>query len=164
MSPAVTLCSGPLRNALSRLLAPYGLRVRKVAQWAPIPGSYWGPPEAGLIGDELTLRPDTPVHSVLHEASHFICMDGHRREALDTDAGGEVPEENAVCYLQALLADRLPGYNRQHLFADMDAWGYSFRLGSAAAWFRNDADDARDWLLQHELIDTLERPTGRCRS
>ena len=24
----------------------------------------------------------------------------------------------------------------------MDAWGYTFRLGSARAWFENDADDA----------------------
>ena len=29
------------------------------------------------------------------------------------------------------------------LMADMDAWGYSFRLGSARAWFENDAEDAR---------------------
>ena len=26
-------------------------------------------------------------------------------------------------------------------------WGYSFRLGSAAAWFAEDAEDARDWLI-----------------
>ncbi len=26
---------------------------------------------------------------------------------------------------------------------DMDEWGYSFRLGSAANWFAEDAEDAR---------------------
>jgi len=72
-------------------------------------------------------------------------------------------EENAVCYLQGLLADALPGYDRQRLFADMDAWGYTFRLGSASAWFDRDADDARCWLLNHLIIDPTERPTGNCR-
>jgi hypothetical protein len=34
---------------------------------------------------------------------------------------------------------------------DMDAWGYSFRLGSTAAWFEADAEDARDWLRERGL-------------
>ena len=109
------------------------------------------------------LRDDTPLHSALHEACHFVCMDSRRRASLHTDAGGEIAEENAVCYLQGLLADAVPGYDRSRLFADMDAWGYSFRLGSAAAWFERDAADAREWLLAHQIIDPSERPTGRCR-
>ena len=106
------------------------------------------------------MRSDTPLHSILHEACHFICMDDQRRAQLHTDAGGTVGEENAVCYLQGLLADQLPGYDRSRLFADMDAWGYSFRLGSARAWFERDADDARCWLLDHGIIDNTQRPTG----
>ena len=39
------------------------------------------------------------------------------------------------------------------MLADMDAWGYTFRLGSAQAWFERDAADARDWLRSHGLID-----------
>jgi hypothetical protein len=35
----------------------------------------------------------------------------------------------------------------------MDEWGYSFRLGSAARWFAEDAEDARAWLLEQGLID-----------
>jgi hypothetical protein len=163
MSFPVKRCSDSMRSHLRRLLGQFGLEVTEVASQAPIPGSYWGAPEAGLVGNTLSIRPDTPVHSALHEAGHFICMDEERRQALDTDAGGEISEENAVCYLQALLADQLPGYDRQQLFADMDAWGYSFRLGSAAAWFHRDAQDARDWLLEHSLIDHSERPTGHCR-
>ena len=50
----------------------------------------------------------------------------HRR-----DAGGDDAEENAVCYLQILWADALPGFGRERMFLDMDAWGYTFRLGSA---------------------------------
>ena len=34
----------------------------------------------------------------------------------------------------------------ERAFADMDAWGYSFRLGSARAWFEQDAEDAADYL------------------
>jgi hypothetical protein len=45
----------------------------------------------------------------------------------------------------------------------MDAWGYSFRLGSTRAWFESDAADARDWLLAARLIDAQGRPTGRLR-
>jgi hypothetical protein len=137
---------------LHALLRGYGLRLELLAEGAAIPGSYWGEPEAGLVGDVLYLRPDTPVHSALHEGCHYICMDEARRAGLHTDAGGTDTEENAVCYLQALLADRLPGYDRLRLFADMDAWGYHFRLGSARAWFEQDAEDAQDWLLRRGLI------------
>ena len=138
--------------ALRALLAPYGLEVRVVPAGEAIPGSYWGEPEAGLIGDVLFLRPDTPLHSALHEAAHFVCMTPERRATLARDAGGDDAEENAVCYLQILWADRLPGVGRARLMADMDAWGYSFRLGSAARWFEEDAADARDWLAARGLL------------
>lgn len=150
---------------LQALLGQYGLRLRTVADGEPIPGSYWGDEEAGLIGDCLYLRADTPLHSALHEASHFICMDATRRARLHTDAHptGDDIEENATCYLQCLLADRLPGYSRAQCFADMEAWGYSFVLGSARAWFERDADDARGYLLRHGLIEADDRLTGRRR-
>ncbi|MBL6749955.1 MAG: hypothetical protein ISP90_05500 [Nevskia sp.] len=138
--------------ALAALLEPYGLHLQQLPADTAIPGSYWGAPEAGLVGNTLYLRPDTPVHSALHEACHFICMDESRRAALHTDAGGTDTEENAVCYLQALLAGRLPGYSRERLFCDMDAWGYHFILGSAQAWFERDSDDARAWLRGRRLI------------
>jgi len=131
-----------------------------VAAQQVIPGSYWGDREAGLIADRLYARLDTPLHSVLHEACHYICMTPERRAGLERDAGGEDVEEAAVCYLQILLADALPGLGRERLFADMDEWGYSFRLGSARAWFETDAADARAWLLQHALIDPAGRITG----
>ena len=41
---------------------------------------------AGLIGSRLFVRDDTPVHSLLHEGCHYICMDSARRARLDTDA------------------------------------------------------------------------------
>lgn len=159
----LTLCSDLGLDPIRRLLDRFGVELVPVPADATIPGSHWGESEAGLIGDRLYLRRDTPVHSVLHEACHYVCMDASRRQGLDTDAGGEVAEENAVCYLQVLLADALPGYDRDRLLADMDAWGYSFRLGSARAWFEQDAEDARDWLLAHGLIDPAGLPTWRVR-
>ncbi|VAW82508.1 FIG01181932: hypothetical protein, partial [hydrothermal vent metagenome] len=110
---------------------------------------------AGLVGTQLLLRDDTPVHSALHEACHFICMTPDRREGLHTDAGGDYDEENAVCYLQILLAGLLPEVGRERMMADMDAWGYSFRLGSTKAWFERDAEDAREWLIEEGVIDGL---------
>jgi hypothetical protein len=38
-------------------------------------------------------------------------------------------------------------------------WGYSFRLGNTRAWFKSDAEDATEWLLQHGLIDSAGSPT-----
>lgn len=163
MSSTVVLCTPEHILSLRQLLARYAMQVEIVGTGMPIPGSYWGDSEAGLIRSTLFVRSDTPLHSALHEACHFICMDGARRELLHTDAGGEIPEENAVCYLQALLADALPGYDRHQLFADMDAWGYTFRLGSAQAWFEQDATDALTWLLQHHIIDNKQCPTGLLR-
>ena len=145
--------------ALDALLARFGLSIRRSPEQAPIPGSFWGDEEAGLLGDSLVLRSDTPLHSILHEACHYVCMDAARRSGLDTDAGGDYDEENAVCYLQILLAGLLPGCGRERMLADMDAWGYSFRLGSARAWFEQDAADARAWLQRHGLITAGGEPT-----
>lgn len=152
------------REAVASLLGRYGLILEPVAPGEGIPGSYWGESEAGLRADRLYARSDTPVHSILHEACHYICMCPARRAGLDTDAGGDDPEESAVCYLQVLLADEIPGMGRGRIFADMDVWGYSFRLGSARGWFEQDAEDARLWLRRHGVTDDADCPTGRCRS
>jgi len=153
-----------LRDRLRSLLSPYGLQIEWVSAAVPIPGSYWGESEAGLIGDRLYLRHDTPLHSALHEAAHFVCMTAPRRAALERDAGGDHSEENAVCYLQILWGDELPGVGRERILADMDAWGYTFRLGSAARWFEEDASDARQWLQSESILRENGALSGRCRS
>jgi hypothetical protein len=155
--------AGQDQQALAALLGGYGLRLQWVAAGAEIPGSYWGESEAGLRHSTLFARADTPLHSVLHEAAHYICMSTQRRLGLDRDAGGDDAEEEAVCYLQVLLADTLPRAGRWRMFADMDAWGYSFRLGAAASWFAQDAADAQAWLLKRGIIDAGVALTGRLR-
>lgn len=150
------------RLDVAQLLNRYGLTLELIAAREPIPGSYWGEREAGLKGDRLYARTDTPLHSVLHEAAHYVCMTPERRSGLDADAGGDDAEENAVCYLQILLADQLRQFGRARMMLDMDEWGYSFRLGSARAWFEGDAVDARDWLLRRALISD-EQPTWKLR-
>jgi hypothetical protein len=161
--PAVLRLMATDRVALAVLLNRYGLELTLTAPGEVIPGSYWGHSEAGLRGERLFARLDTPVHSVLHEASHFVCMSAERRAGLERDAGGDDPEEAAVCYLQVLLAEQLPGFGRARAFADMDAWGYSFRLGSTRAWFEGDAADARDWLQRHGVLDAAGNLTGALR-
>jgi len=138
---------------IDALLVAYGARLERVPADAEIPGSYWRDTEAGLIGDTVYVRADTPGHSFLHELCHFICMDEARRAALATDAGGTDDEECGVCYLQVLLAERLDGFGAERCLRDMDAWGYTFREGSARAWFDGDGAQAREWLVARGLID-----------
>jgi hypothetical protein len=151
------------RSAVALLLSRYGLDLRMMLPGEDIPGSYWGDAEAGLKGRTLYARPDTPLHSVLHEAAHFICMPPERRAGLDTDAGGDDAEECGVCYLQLLLARELPQSGFARACADMDEWGYSFRLGSTRAWFEQDAEDARLWLLAQGIVDAAGALTWHCR-
>jgi hypothetical protein len=150
-APDVLRLSDGHVEAIHALLDGFGLEFVVVPAGTTIPGSYWGDSEAGLLGSRVYARPDTPVHSVLHEAGHAICMGEARRGSLATDAGGDFDEENAVCYLQIVLAGRVPGVGRGRLMADMDAWGYTFRLGSAHAWFEHDAADAAAWLRARGL-------------
>jgi len=144
---------------LQCLLQQLGLNLQLVDANAEIPGSFWGDEEAGLIQNSIYGRADTPVHSFMHEACHYVCMDEQRRLHLHTNAGGSSDEENAVCYLQILLADALPGFGRDTMFNDMDAWGYSFRLGSVKRWFNEDAEDARQWLEARHLLKLADHLT-----
>jgi len=138
-------------EALARLLARFDMMVEHVPDGAKIPGSFWGEPEAGVIASTVYVRPDTPVHSFLHEACHLIVLPPERRALVHTDATDSDIEEDATCALQIVLADALPGVGRDRLMADMDAWGYSFRLGSTRAWFEQDAEDARAFLQARGL-------------
>ncbi|HKZ09274.1 MAG TPA: hypothetical protein VJL61_01050 [Rhodanobacteraceae bacterium] len=139
-------------EAPDALLAQHGLELVRVDDHAPIPGSYWGEPEAGVIASKVYARTDTPVHSLLHEACHLLVAEPARRASIHTDASDSLEEEDATCYLQIVLADALPGFGRERALADMDAWGYSFRLGSARAWFEHDAEDARSFLVARGLL------------
>ncbi|PPT35538.1 hypothetical protein XarjCFBP7653_18575 [Xanthomonas arboricola] len=151
--PARVLCVGDIGlDAPTALLSGYGLRLHRVDAGAPIPGSFWGEPEAGIIGCDVYVRDDTPVHSLLHEAGHLIVLPADKRAAVHTDATDSVDEEDATCYLQILLAEQLPGVGSARLMADMDTWGYTYRLGSTRAWFEQDADNARSWLLARNLL------------
>lgn len=150
-------------GALAPVLEAYSLCLRSCPDHSQIPGSYWGGSEAGLIGAQVYARPDTPVHSILHESCHYVCMPAEQRINLHTNAGGDYEEENCVCFLQIVLADSVAGISRDRMFADMDAWGYSFRLGSAQAWFERDAADAAGSLRDWGVIDASRRPTWRVR-
>ena len=138
-------------EAPTALLTRYGLRLVRVADGAPIPGSFWGEPEAGLIATDVHARADTPVHSLLHEAAHLIVMPAERRATIHTSASESVAEEDATCALQILMAEELAGVGAERLMHDMDAWGYSFRLGSTRAWFEGDAEDAFAFLVDRGL-------------
>lgn len=151
-SPQVLRLAELGQQAVNDCLGKFGMSLVPIAPDQAIPGSFWGDEEAGLIENDIYARPDTPLHSILHEACHWLCMDEERRHALHTNAGGDYEEENAVCYLQILLADHIPDFGRDRCMADMDAWGYSFRLGSARAWFEQDADDAQAWLVRRGIL------------
>lgn len=144
---------------IADLVCSWGLQFELVDAGAPIPGSFWGDDEAGIIGTTILARADTPIHSLLHELCHVLVAPPERRASIHTDASDSVPEENATCYLQLLLADAVPGFGFTRACADMDAWGYTFRLGSARAWFEHDAEDARAFLANRaDLAGFLPSP------
>lgn len=150
-------------HTIQALLDRYGITIQCVNRIDDIPYSFWGNPEAGRLAEQLFIREDTPVHSLLHESCHYICMPSEQRNQKVIDAKGSAMEENACCYLQILLADKLHGYDREQLMQDMDAWGYSFRLGSARRWFSQDAQEVKDWLINCEIIDQQSEITWQLR-
>lgn len=145
------------------LLRRYELDLVIQEDAAPITGSFWGEPEAGIVGSTVYVRGDTPIHSLLHESCHVICMTAERRARLVRDAGGDDLEEAGVCYLQVVLADCLPACGSGRLMLDMDAWGYSFRLGSTKGWFRNDAEDAQKFLTNQGVLTKEGLPSFKLR-
>ena len=157
------LVSDVPRAALDSLLQRFDIELVLQAAGGAISGSFWGDSEAGIIGNTVYARRDTPVHSLLHETCHVICMTRDRRIGLNSDAGGDDIEECAVCYLQLVLADHIDGVGRDQLMLDMDAWGYSFRRGSARDWFQSDAEDAVEFLMNHGLLDSSGAPTFQLR-
>ena len=86
MSTTVLRIADLDNSAIESLLARYGLSLARVADGVPIPGSFWGDDEAGIIGNTVYVRSDTPVHSLLHEAGHLIVLPAERREEVHTDA------------------------------------------------------------------------------
>lgn len=141
-------------DAPRSLLARYRLELIQVEASTPIPGSFWGECEAGVIGNKVYARCDTPVHSLLHEACHLIVLPEEKRAEVHTDATDSIAEEDAVCILQAILGDELPDVGRERIWSDMDEWGYTFRLGSAKAYFENDAHTAFQFLVDKKIINS----------
>lgn len=158
MTDRVLVVSDVAQDSLDTLLDRYGLALVVLDDDTAITGSFWGDPEAGIVGRRVFVRGDTPVHSLLHETCHLICMDKARRIELDTDAGGDELEESAVCYLQIVLASNIDGVGSDRIMRDMDAWGYSFRLGSTRRWWLQDAEDARNWLIEQGLLAKTGEP------
>lgn len=161
---AVLTCGDIDIDRLTSLLARFGIALEGVPDDYPIPGSWFGEPEAGLIGRRLIIRRDTPVHSALHECCHLICIDEARRTRLHTNVDGDYDEENAVNYLEITLAGYLPDVGYARILRDMDSWGYTFRLGSARAWFEQEATDARQWLIERGVLDEAGKPAWRLRA
>jgi hypothetical protein len=159
----MVLVSDVPRDVLIKLLHRYAIELVLQDNETAIRGSYWGDSEAGIIGRTVCVRADTPIHSLLHETCHLICMTGERRSGLVRDAGGDDLEECAVCYLQIVLADHIEGVGRDQLMLDMDAWGYSFRLGNSRDWFLQDAEDAAEFLRNHGLLDASGDASFRLR-
>jgi hypothetical protein len=148
-------------GSVKTLLSHYGIEVNCIDVDVEIPHSFWGAPEAGRKKEQLYIRGDTPIHSILHEACHYICMPAAQRKQMLVDAKGSAMEENATCYLQILLSDHIENYDRRQLMQDMDDWGYSFRLGSANAWFNKDADEVCQWLREHQIINMNDEITWK---
>lgn len=151
-------------QTIQPLLSRYHLKLARVADNLPIPYSFWGDSEAGRRYSTMYVRADTPLHSLLHETAHYVCMSSEQRRCDSFDAKGSALEEVACCYLQLLWSEYIAGYSRDLHMQDMDQWGYNFRLGSSSRWFYEDSEDARQWLYQHEIVCADNLPTWRVRN
>ena len=76
-------------NSIAALLGKFKLSVDLMPDDATINGSYWGEPEAGIVGNRVLVRRDTPVHSLLHETCHIVCMTPERRQRFKGDGNAE---------------------------------------------------------------------------
>lgn len=138
-------------DAPAALLARYGLRLHRVESDAAIPGSFWGEPEAGIIGCDVYVRDDTPVHSLLHEAGHLIVLPAENAlRCIPTRPIRWKKKTPPVTCRSCWPSNCLVWAAR--LMADMDSWGYTYRLGSTRAWFEQDAENARSWLDARGLL------------
>lgn len=164
MSKSVLTIAECSLKPIRSLLEKYQLSLLITKDGKNIPGSYWGDSEAGIIANTIYVRNDTPIHSLLHETCHFICMDEKRRKCIDTNAEGDYDEENGVCYLQILLADDIPDMGKERMMRDMDNWGYTFRLGSAQKWFTLDSSDTLEWLTKYNLITSPDSVSYKLRT
>ena len=151
-------------DSLRTVLSFYGIELVEVGKHLSIPYSIWETSEAGRRKNKLYVLGDTPIHSILHETGHFVCMSKKQRCSDTIDAKGSFEEENATCYLQILLSDHVDGFNRKLHLINMDEWGYAFRLGSAAKWCCQDAEDAKSWLQSRQIIDRNECVTWKLRA
>jgi|TARA_B110000977_G_scaffold78491_1_gene105621 hypothetical protein len=151
-------------DVLKPILTAYSMRIVEVTDNQTIPYSFWGDREAGRLGNTLYARADTPLHSLLHELCHYICMPASERNKDLVDAAGSASEENACCFFQIILSAFIDNYNQSRLFEDMDSWGYSFRLGSAIRWYTEDAEDTREWLIEKNILLANNQPSWELRN
>ncbi|MEM7019699.1 MAG: hypothetical protein AAF512_20470 [Pseudomonadota bacterium] len=150
-------------EAIRPVLDKYQLKLNIIHENSAIPHSFWGSPEAGRFKSQLYARKDTPLHSILHESAHYVCMTKEQRLCPEIDAGGSALIEDACCFLQILWSDYVENFSRHVHLDDMNQWGYSFRLGSSSRWFYADAGDAREWLIQQNIINPQNEPTWEMR-
>ena len=126
---------------VAALLARYGLAARARRRRRADPRQLLGRTRSRPDRPRVHARDDTPVHSLLHEAAHLIVLPPERaRRAYRRHRFGRGRRRRLRA---AVAARRRPARRRPRaLMADMDAWGYTFRLGSARAYFERDAEDA----------------------
>src|SRR5690625_8003398 len=82
-------------GAAENLLQRYGLNLQTVAEGQPIPGTFWGEPEAGIIGGTVAARPDTAGQSLPHEAGHPPARTPVRRPHIPTGPRRDQPNHHA---------------------------------------------------------------------
>jgi len=122
-----------------------------------------GEREAGLIGAKIFARLDTPLHSVLHESAHFICMTPERRAGLDTDAAETTRKRPRCAICKWFWRTRCRGWAESAYAAiwmnglHLQAWArrgvvYGGRRGMRAAG-----------LVRHGLLDLQGAVTYACR-
>ena len=147
--PLADLGLAPLRA----LFGAHGLQIHCVEAHAPIPGSYWGEPEAGLIGDVLHVRDDTPVHSGFSHTSRLAshgCVRLEEPKQLAELLLASDPDWTSDRIAETVADDKTVRVPTPHPMPVFILYWTAFADPSGQVAFRT---DAYDW--DQKLIDLL---------
>jgi len=136
----------------------YGLSLHLVAPDEVIPARI-GASARRADGIQIFARLDTAGAFGAARGRPFYLHDAGTARRLGYRCRRRSCGRECVCYLQIILAQSLPNVGRERMCRDMDEWAIRSGWEAPRSGSIQDAEDARDWLMRHGVLDSQSRPT-----